>query len=357
MAGYLQRHLVAEDVTVRVGEPVTALEGTAGKVRRVRTDEGEYAADLVLMAVGVQPEVALAQRAGLTIGPTGAIAVDSHCRTSDPSIYAGGDCAECIHRITGEPIFAPMGSTANKHGRVIGTNATGGDETFPGVLGTSVFQALDCHVARTGLTEEQARGRGLDVITAVCPGLDRPHYYPGHAVIVVKLIAERASGALLGAQVVGPGDVSKRLDTLVALLSEGATVDQLATLDLAYAPPYSQAVDVLIHAADLLRNKREGRAKAIPAAEVHRRVSQGDELVLIDVRTPDEREARSLDARQVLTHPLDSLREHVGELPKDREMVVFCLLGIRSYQAQRMLVNAGFRGVRFMEGGLTLWPD
>ena len=207
---------------------------------------------MVLLAIGVRPNVQLAKDAGLTLGTTGALAVNDQLQTSDPDIYAGGDCVECTHLLTGQKVFVPLGSTANKHGHVMGDNITGGTSTFPGIVGTTVFKVLDYNLARTGLTEKQARQLGYNVLTTLVPGPDRAHYYPTAATLLVKLVADAANGRLLGAQALGPGDAVKRIDVLATALTFGATIDHLPDLDLGYAPPYSSAVDPLAHAANVL---------------------------------------------------------------------------------------------------------
>lgn len=290
-AAFLTKHLRAKGVQVRTGEKVVRLVGDdQGNVCQVLTERGALDADLVLLAIGVRPNVHLAQQAGLELGTTGALAVNDRLQTSDPDIYAGGDCVECTHRLTGEKVYVPLGSTANKHGRVIGDNVTGGDARFPGIVGTTVFKAFDFNVARTGLTEKQARQKGYRLLTALCPAPDRAHYYPGNQPILVKLVAEEDSGRLLGAQVVGPGEAVKRIDVLATALTFGATVDDVADLDLGYAPPYAGAMDNIHHAVNIVRNKRDGLAKALTPQEVRAKLERGDDFVLLDVRTPKELE-------------------------------------------------------------------
>jgi len=209
MAMLVQSYLVEKGIKVLTGSRVTEIIAKDGKAAGVKVDGKEIEAQLVLMAVGVKPNVELAKDAGLTIGETGAIKVNERLQTSDPNIYAGGDCVENIHLITGKPIYMPLGTIANKHGRVIGDNITGGNSTFPGVLGTTIFKVFDLNVARTGLSEKQAKELGYEVITALVPGPDRSHYYPGQKPIRIKLIADAKSGKILGAQIVGLGVVDK----------------------------------------------------------------------------------------------------------------------------------------------------
>ncbi len=357
VAAYVEKHLRNRGVKLRFGQRVTGFEGdTKGKVGKVITKDMELETGLVLLALGRRPDTSLAQDAGLTIGSTGGISVSEHLQTSDPDIYAGGDCVENVNLITQEKILAPLGSTANKHGRVIGTNVTGGSETFPGVLGTSIAKVFDYNVARVGLNESQARAAGYDTVTSLVPSYEHATYYPKGKEILVKLVAEKSDGRLLGGQVAGPGDTAKRIDVLATALSSGATVDELANLDLAYAPPYSSALDPLHNAANVIRNKQAGYARALTPMEVKNKLENGDNFVLLDVRSPAEWDESRIEARQVRLLPLRELRKRLGELSQDEEVVIFCRTSVRAYQAQRILDGAGFRNVKFMDGSIDTWP-
>ncbi len=357
VAAFLEKCLRGHGLEIRLGEKVTCLEGDGdGNVARVHTTGGVIEAQMVMIAIGVRPNVQLAKEAGLTIGATGAIAVNDRLQTSDPDIYAGGDCVECTHLLTGQKVFVPLGSTANKHGRIIGDNVTGGAATFPGIVGTTVFKVLDYNLARTGLTEKQARQLGHSVVTALVPGPDRAHYYPTAATLLVKLVADATTGRLLGAQVLGPGDAVKRIDVLATALTFGATVNHLADLDLGYAPPYSSAVDPLAHAANVVRNKLEGLAKALTPQQLKAKLDTDDPVVLLDVRIQGERDQLQLRDRRVVWIPLGQLRRRRDELPRDREIVCFCKVSQRGYEAQRILEGEGFTNVKFLDGGLVAWP-
>ena len=356
-AAYLEKHLREKRVNLLLGQRVTGFEGDdKGWVDKVITEKAELETSLVLLAIGVQPNTGLAKDAGLEIGTTGGIAVNQHLQTSDPDIYAGGDCVENVNLVTGQKILAPLGSTANKHGRVIGTNVTGGDESFPGVLGTSIAKVFDYNVGRVGLSQWQAEKAGYDVVTSLVPGYEYATYYPNGKEIMVKLVAERANGKLLGGQVVGPGDTAKRIDVLATALSFGATVDDLANIDLAYAPPYNSALDPLHNAANVIRNKQSGYARALTPVEVENKLKSGDDFILLDVRSPGEWEAYRIEAPQSRLLPLRELRRKLDELPKDAEIVTFCQTSVRAYQAQRILDGAGFKDVKFMDGSIAAWP-
>ncbi len=357
MAYIIHEHLRERDVKLITGSGVTEVLVRDGRVCGVRV-EGykDVEADVVVMAVGVRPNVDLAKSCGLEIGETGAIKVNKYLQTSDDDIYAGGDCVENVNMITGRPVYMPLGSIANRHGRVIGDNLAGRRSEFPGVIGTFILKVFDLNVARTGLTERQARELGYDVITALCPGPDRAHFMPGQRPIRVKLIADAKSGRLLGAQIVGFGVVDKRIDVVSSAIRMGATVDDLAETELAYAPPYSTAIDTLIHAANVLRNKRDGILKTISSFEVREKIERGEDFVILDVRSDEEyKKFKRIEDDRVIRIPLDRLRERIDEIPRDKEIVIVCQIGGRAYEALRILEGFGFREVKVMEGGMAFW--
>ncbi|MFH1087058.1 MAG: FAD-dependent oxidoreductase [Chloroflexota bacterium] len=357
IAAYVAEHIQAKGVKLLLGKSVTGFEGDSdGWVRKVNVGDTALEAGVVLLALGVRPDVGLAREAGLRIGPAGGISVNERLQTSDPNIYAGGDCVENIHLVTRQKVLAPLGSTANKHGRVIGTNVTGGSETFPGVLGTAAVKVFGYNVARVGISETEARKAGYDVVTSLVPGHDHADYYPGDKDVLVKLVVEKASGRILGGQVAGPGDVAKRVDVLATALTFGATVDAMANLDLTYAPPYNSAFDPLHHAANVVRNKLAGYARALTPMEVKDKLDKGADFVLLDVRRPDEWKAGHIKATQAVLLPLEELRAKLDTLPRDREIVIYCKTSVRAYQAQRILDGAGFQSAAFMDGSLAAWP-
>jgi NADPH-dependent 2,4-dienoyl-CoA reductase/sulfur reductase-like enzyme len=208
---------------------------------------------MVLLAMGVRPNVALAQAAGIQLGATGAIAVDEQQRTSLPHVYAAGDCAEAYHRVLQQPVFIPLGTTANKQGKVAGANAAGAHERFQGIVGTAGFKVFDLEVARTGVGAADIERHGLKVISAVSHHNSRGHHYPGAARITTLLFAERGSGRLLGAQMVGADVVAKRMDVLATALHAGMTLADIEALDLSYAPPYAPVYDPVLIAASVTR--------------------------------------------------------------------------------------------------------
>jgi NADPH-dependent 2,4-dienoyl-CoA reductase/sulfur reductase-like enzyme/rhodanese-related sulfurtransferase len=357
IAAHVEKQLRSKGVTLRCGQPVIGFLGDTNKrVRKIVTGNAETEVGMVLLSLGVRPNTALSKDAGLTIGATGGLSVDKHLKTSDPAIYAGGDCVEVVNIITGKQTLVPLGSTANKHGRVIGTNVTGGSQTFPGVTVTAIAKVFDFNVARTGLSEAQAREAGFDTVTSLVPTFEHATYYPGARDILIKLIADKATGRLLGGQAVGTGDTAKRIDVLATAITFGATVDDLANLDLGYAPPYNAALDPLHNAANVIRNKLTGYARSLTPAEVHKKLKGGERFVLLDVRSVQEWNTERIEAEQVKLLPLPELRHRLGELSPEEEIVVLCRTSIRAYQAQRILDGAGFKNVKFMDGSVAGWP-
>ncbi len=355
IAGAVAKYAREQGLTVLTGEKVERFNGD-GAVQEVVTDKRTIPADLVILAIGVRPNVELARNAGLAIGPTGAIAVDDNMRTSDPAIFAGGDCVETTNIISGEKMFAPMGSTANKQGRVIGDNLFGGGEKFRGVLGTVVVKVLDMNVGKTGLTERDAKRLGYEYVTAMVGGHDRPHYMPGAKLITVKLIAEAATGRVLGAQAFGEGEVAKRIDVVATAITLGGTINDLIDIDLAYAPPYNSPIDNVAVAAQAVLNKLAGRLKGISPLTAKDMMDKG-KTVFLDVRTPEEcKQQGCLPCDNVKYIPLGQLRSRLGELNKDDEIVALCKISLRGYEASLILDGEDFKQVAVMEGGINAWP-
>jgi NADPH-dependent 2,4-dienoyl-CoA reductase/sulfur reductase-like enzyme/rhodanese-related sulfurtransferase len=358
IARLVENYMESNAVRVMTNTKALALESRGGSgesVTHVRTDKGDLPADMVILAIGVRPNTSLAKKAGLAIGEkTFAIRVDDHMRTSDPDIYAAGDCVECIDRLTGRPCYVPLGSTANKQGRVVAVNICGVDEVFPGVLGSSICKVFDYCVGRTGLTERAAISLGYDVITAMVPGADRAHYMPKSQTLLMKVVADKQTGKLLGIQVTGPGEGAKRIDVAATAITAGMTIDQLAHLDLSYAPPYASAMDNLITAANVTRNKRDGYMAGISAESVQRKIQNGEDFVFLDVRSPKEYAQEHLPKSTLI--PLGALRRKLAEIPRDKEIITYCAISLRGYEASLILRAAGFKDVKVLDGGVAMWP-
>jgi NADPH-dependent 2,4-dienoyl-CoA reductase/sulfur reductase-like enzyme len=252
MAQLVQNELESKGIQLSLSDEVKALQGDAqGRVCQVISSKDTFEADLVLLAMGVQPNSTLAKAAGVALGETGAIATDSQMRTNRPDVFAAGDCAEAYHRITGRGDYIPLGTTANKQGRVAGTNLGGGHAEFEGIVGTAITKALDVYAALTGLAEKEARALGYAVQSTTIKAGSRAHYYPGGRPMHVKLVVEEGSGRLLGGQIVGDEGAGPRIDVLATALHQGMTIEELSRLDLAYVPPIAPVWDPLLVAANV----------------------------------------------------------------------------------------------------------
>jgi rhodanese-related sulfurtransferase len=249
-----------------------------------------------------------------------------------------------------------MGSTANKHGRVIGENLCGGHVKFKGVLNTVVVKLHNLTVGKTGLSERDAKRLGNEYITAMVAGLDKPHYMPGAKSITLKLIADANSGKVLGVQAIGEGEVAKRVDVAAAVLTLGGTIDDIFDIDLSYAPPYSSPIDNIAVAANAVMNKLAGRLKGISSLAAREKMQAGKALFL-DVRSPDEcKQIRLAECPMIKYIPLGQLRSRLTELDKQDEIIAFCKISMRGYEAEAILEGADFKDVKVMEGGIVSWP-
>ncbi len=250
MAAKVADSIRAQGADLRLGTGVEGFEvGDDGWVRAVATDAGPVPAEIVVMGLGVRANSRLASDAGIAVGPSGAIATDARMATSADHVWAAGDCAESFHRVSRRPVSIALGTHANKQGRVVGLNVTGTHARFPGVIGTAITKVGPLEIGRTGLSEREAAAAGFDAVGAVIEGTSRAHYYPDASAMTVKLIAERGTGRLLGAQIVGGAEAGKRIDALAVAVWSEMTVDDLAQLDLAYAPPFSPVWDPTLIAA------------------------------------------------------------------------------------------------------------
>ena len=357
MGAILQRHLESKGIKVRVGEAATSFGSDEdGRLNRVYTSKGEFPAELAVVAIGVKPNVELAKAAGLALGETGALKVDGEMRTSDPDIYAGGDCVEAYHRLLERPVVVSSGQQANIQGRIIGTNLTGGHMIYQGMIGTAVAKVFDYTVGATGLSEAAAKNAGFTVETVLVPGLDHAHYLPDALFVGLKMVADKATGRVLGVQVVGPGDGAKRLDVAAAAIGLGATVEDFTQFNLGYSPPYSVAIDLLVNAAQVMQNKLTGVAHTLSPLEVQELTDKGADFMLLDVRTPAEYRRERLKNPHAFAMPLGRLREKAKALPKDKLYIPFCQQSLRGYEAAKILEGLGFKSVKFMDGGVTHWP-
>jgi NADPH-dependent 2,4-dienoyl-CoA reductase/sulfur reductase-like enzyme/rhodanese-related sulfurtransferase len=359
MAKVLENHVRSKAANVLTDIGVAAFIGREGKLTAVKLSNGtELPCQLAVLAIGVTPNTGLAAAAGLKIGVTGGIEVNEFLQTSDPDIYAVGDCIELTHRITGAKTRAPFGDLANLQGRVAGENIVlGNGATFPGTIHTGICKVFDFAAGSTGLSESKAREAGYDdLVTVVNASLDKPEFM-GAKLLISKMVAERQTGRVLGVQCVGPGDVGKQIATAAMAILGKLTVQDLVNADLPYAPPFSLPIDHLIATAHLLENKLKGRLNGISSPEVKKRLERKADSWILDVRTAGEFEAMRIGIGETLI-PLGELRDRLDELPadKDREIICYCKISLRGYEAQRLLEGHGWNNVRVLEGGVMAWP-
>ncbi len=358
LAEILENHVRSKAANVITDVKLAGFLGENDRLTAVRLENGtELPCELAVLAIGVIPNTDLAQAAGLTIGATGGILVDEHLRTSDPHIYAVGDCIELVQRITGGKTRAPFGDLANLEGRVAGENAVLGDSvTFPGTFHTGICKVFDFNAGSTGLSEGKARQEGFNVTTVINASLDKPEFM-GAKLLISKMVVDADSGRLLGVQCVGPGDVGKQIATAAMALLGKLTVADLVNADLPYAPPFSLAIDHFIATAHLMENKLKGRLNGIGPVQLREKLDRGETPFLLDVRTPDEFDTMRIGIGETLI-PLGDLRRRLADLPQDREreIVCYCKISLRGYEAAILLQAAGWKNVKVLEGGVMAWP-
>jgi NADPH-dependent 2,4-dienoyl-CoA reductase/sulfur reductase-like enzyme/rhodanese-related sulfurtransferase len=344
MAVYVKKHLTDQMITVYTSAEVTQIDESGV----VLADGRKISCEMVIMSVGVRPEVSLARAAGIAIGITGAIQVDTYMRTSDGNIYACGDCAEQYNIVTNKPIYRPLGSTANKTGHIAGDNATGGSVAFRGVLGTGIYRIFGLSVARTGLTEREAAEEGYDI--EVCHNIkpSRAEYMGGKD-IIIKAVADRKDGRILGVQIVGEDGVDKRIDVFVTAITFGGKAQDLFHLDLAYAPPFSTTKDPVMYTGMILDNAiRKGR-RLIRASQLSRLQEDGSRIQLIDARSTSQYLKKHIEGARSIPH--ERLREEVESLDPQLLTVTYCNKGVTGNAAQNILLNRGFKEVYNLSGG------
>jgi NADPH-dependent 2,4-dienoyl-CoA reductase/sulfur reductase-like enzyme/rhodanese-related sulfurtransferase len=346
--GLIRQRLEAHGVRVLTGSGLRAVHPATGEVEL--TDGCRVPGAVVLLSVGVRSELELARKAGLALGESGGLQVDEELRTSDPHIWAAGDMVEVEHKVSGRKVRVPLAGPANRQGRIAASNALGQHLKYRGALGSSVVKVFDATAACTGLSEAAARAAGFDVGAAVVVRDHHAAYYPGARELFLKIVYDRKSGRLFGAQAFGEQGVEKRIDVLAAALQGRLALQDLAELDLAYAPPYSSANDPLNIAAFVGWNDITGFSSLITVGTLKELLSAGTaDPQLLDVRNLGEYEASHLQG--ALNIPVDELRFRLEEVPRDRMIVVHCRSGFRSHLALRILKQNGFTDVRNLTGG------
>lgn len=344
MAVYVEDHIRSKGVEIFIDASATHINEDG----LVLSDGSKINADLVIIATGVRPNVELATEAGVELGQTGAIKVNTKMQTNMADIYSCGDCTEQFHIVSGKPVYRPLGSTANKTGRIAGDSMTGGDLEFRGVLGTGIFRVFDLAVGQTGLSEKEAIELGYDVVVAHNTKPDRPEYMGGKE-MTIKAIADKKTGRLLGVQIVGHEGVDKRTDVFVTAITFKAKVGDLFHLDLAYSPPFSTAKDPVMYTGMILDNAMNKGRKLITPNALKGLIKSGKKLQILDHRSNRETEQESVELSDHVLH--SDLRSVAKSLDKELKTVTYCNKGVTANAAQNILINQGFKEVYNLSGG------
>ena len=347
MAAFIHSEMRRHGVKLALGHTVEGFEEKDGGVDVLLKDEAPLHADMVVLAIGVSPDTQLAQDAGLELGVKGSIVVNDRMETSVPDIYAVGDAVQVKHFVTGQDVLLSLAGPANKQGRIAADNICGGDSHYTGSQGSSVIKVFDLTAATTGVNETNAKKAGLDVDTVILSPMSHAGYYPGGKVMTMKVVFEKETYRLLGAQIVGYEGVDKRIDVLATAIRARLKATELKDLDLAYAPPYSSAKDPVNMAGFMIENIAKGVLKQWHLADVDTLPRDGS-VTLLDTRTVGEFDGGHIDG--FLNIPVDELRERLGKLDKSKPVYVICQSGLRSYIACRILAGNGFECYNFSGG-------
>lgn len=358
LATMAQKHMEEGGVNFYFGERVTAIEGENGKVTRVITDKRTLDADAVIVSAGVVPNSQLAADAGLEVHDRGGVIVDEYMRTNDPDIYSGGDCAIVKHLITGDPAFLPLGSMANRQGRVIGTNLANGNARFDGVVGSFVVKLFESSLAGTGLSLESALAAGFDAISVLLIQLDRAHFYPSKELMTLEMVVDKETRRVLGVQGYGSSKDAMvgRINAVAAILKNKPTIDDISNMEMAYSPPFAAAMDILNSLANLADNVLVGINRGVGPdgfQELWEKREQG-ECYFLDCReAADAAEYIERNPEHWHNIPQGQIYEHLEDIPNDKPVVLICNTGARSYEAQVMLDDRGFKDVINVQGGMA----
>ena len=345
MAAFIHSEMRRHGVKLALGHTVEGFQEQGGGVDVLLKDEAPLHADMVVLAIGVSPDTGLAKEAGLELGVKGSIVVNDRMETSAPDIYAVGDAVQVKHFVTGQDVLLSLAGPANKQGRIAADNICGGDSRYLGSQGSSVIKVFSMTAATTGVNETNARKAGLDVDTVILSPMSHAGYYPGGKVMTMKVVFEKGTYRLLGAQIVGYEGVDKRIDVLATAIRAGMKATELKDLDLAYAPPYSSAKDPVNMAGFMIENIANGVLKQWHLADA---LPRDGSVTLLDTRTVGEYASGHIDG--FLNIPVDELRERLGELDKGKPVYVICQSGLRSYIACRILHGNGFECYNFSGG-------
>ncbi|MDK2934462.1 MAG: hypothetical protein PWP27_2272, partial [Clostridiales bacterium] len=344
MAAFLESALAKKNIAVSKNTSIVEIH--ENKV--VLEDGTEIESNMVIMATGVKPNITLAKEAGVEIGVTGAIKVNSKMQTNIKDVYACGDCIETFSAITGKPVYRPLGSTANKTGRIAGDALTSGTLEYRGNLSTGIFKLFDMTIANTGLSEREAIAEGYDIVMCHNIKPDKPEYFHGKE-MVIKAIADKVTQRLLGVQIVGYEGVDKRIDVFATLITYGAKVDDLFHLDLAYAPPFSTTKDPVHYTGMILDNALNNNRPIITAKDAQELVKKNEKIQVIDARVNKQYDESHVDT--AINIPQDKLRKELETLDKEVLTITYCNKGVTGNAAQNILINHGFKNVYNLSGG------
>lgn len=343
VCSYVEDELMENGIMVLTEERLISIEGD-NKVKKVRTDKRAMKADIIVMAVGIRANTKIASDCGLELEVNKTIKVNEYMQTNDEDIYAVGDCVTLKNILSGKPVWSPMGSSANKEGRCVAKTISGEKTPFNGVLGTGIVKLLNLNAARTGLTEKDAKNLGYEVESVIVPIDDKAHYYPDSKMIIIKLIADKNSKRVLGAQIFGEGNVDKQIDIVATAITFNATIGDLQNLDLAYAPPFSTAIHPLGHVANVLLNKIDGAVKIVRYNDF---IESQEDYKLADVNKKPQLEGIPFIDLATLNGKLD-------EFEYDDKILLVCARGKRAYLAYNRMKHFGYKDVQILEGGLAL---
>ena len=347
MASFIHSEMRRHGIRLALGHTVEGFEEKDGGVDVLLKDEAPLHADMVVLAIGVTPDTALAKEAGLELGIKGSIVVNDRMETSVPDIYAAGDAVQVKHYVTGQDALISLAGPANKQGRIIADNICGGDSRYQGSQGSSVIKIFDMTAATTGINETNAKKAGLDTDKVILSPMSHAGYYPGGKVMTMKVVFEKETYRLLGAQIVGYEGVDKRIDVLATAIHAGLKATELKDLDLAYAPPYSSAKDPVNMAGFMIDNISKGTLKQWHLEDADSLPRDGS-VTLLDVRTPGEYSRGHIEGFKNI--PVDELREHLEEIEKNKPVYVICQSGLRSYIATCILEGSGYEAYNFSGG-------
>lgn len=350
MATFLENQLLKKNVNIIKNTSISEIKDNSV----ILEDGRSISSDMVIMATGVRPNVSLAVDAGIEIGVTGAIKVNKKMQTNIENIYACGDCVELFSQITGKPIYRPLGSTANKTGRIAGDVVTSGNLEYRGTLGTGIFKLFDLTIASTGLSEKEALAEGYEI--TICHNIkpDKPEYFHGKE-MVIKAIADNRTKKILGVQIVGYEGVDKRIDVFATLITYGATVEELFHLDLAYAPPFSTTKDPVHYTGMILDNAINNNRPLITSKKIRELIDKKEKIQIIDARANEEYEEAHIEG--ALNIPHSKIRGSLNELDKNLLTITYCNKGVTGNAAQNILINNGFKKVFNVSGGHKFYRE